>query len=181
MSPEQIAALALASVAVFWMLGAYNRLVALRNAVGEAWIKVEEAQRQRGDALAPLVAAVREPLAAEPGLFDALLAAQGASEQATVAMAAHTLSARTAANWVAAESTLAAAASRVLALLEQHAGLRTQEPVAGLVQACRALEPRMAFTRQLFNETAVAYDQALAQFPTRLLVRWFRFRPAGRI
>ncbi|MDP1646621.1 MAG: LemA family protein, partial [Rubrivivax sp.] len=88
MSQEQIAALVAAAVAVFWMLGAYNRLVALRNDIGQAWATVEEAQRQRGASVAPLVAALREPLAAEQGALDALLAAQGASAQATAALAA---------------------------------------------------------------------------------------------
>ena len=181
MTLGQIAALLLAAVAVFWALGAYNRLVALRNAVGQAWAKVAEAQRQRGEAVKPLVAALRVPLAAEHGALDALLAAQGASEQATLAMAAQPLSARTAANWMAAEAALAAAASRVFALLEQHPELRAREPVSGLAQACRALDPRLAFTRQLFNEAALTYDEALAQFPTHLLVRLFGFRRAGRI
>jgi 3-oxoacyl-[acyl-carrier protein] reductase len=38
-----------------------------------------------------------------------------------------------AANWLAAEGALVAAASRVFALLEQHAELSAQEPVAGCI------------------------------------------------
>ena len=166
---------------MFWVLGAYNRLVALRNAIGQAWAKVEEAQRQRGAAVAPLVAALREPLAAEHGALDALLAANGASTQATSAHGRARRGRRRGRQWVAAESALTAAASRIFALLEQHAELRAQEPVAGIVRAWHEREPRLAFARQLFNEAARTYDAALVQFPTRLLVRLFGFGPAGRL
>ena len=181
MTGEQIVALALAAVVVFWALGAYNRLVALRNTVGQAWARVEEAQRQRAAAVAPLVAALRGPLAAEHGALDALLAAQGASTQATTAMSVRHAPAAAAAQWLAAESALTAAASRVFALLEQQPALLAQEPVAGLARAWRELAPRLSFARQLFNEAASSYDEALAQFPTRLLVPLFGLRRAGRI
>jgi len=181
MSREQVAALVLAAVAVFWILGAYNRLVALRNAIDRAWAKVEEAQRLRAAAVAPLVAALREPLAAEQGALDALLAAQGASTQATTAMSARKAPDGAATQWLAAESALTAAASRVFALLEQQAALSAQEPVAGLVRTWHELAPRLSFARQLFNDSAAAYDEALAQFPTRLLVPLFGFGRAGRI
>lgn len=181
MSAEQIAALVAAAVIVFWMLGAYNRLVAMRNEIGQAWARVDEALRQRAAAVTALVAALRQPLADEQGALDALLAAQGASTQATTSMAARIVAERRAGDWVAAEGVLTAAASRVFALLEQRAGLLDDEALAGSVRAWNELKPRLAFARQLFNETAGAYNEALAQFPTRLLVRLFGFARAGRL
>ena len=49
------------------------------------------------------------------------------------------------------------------------------------VVAWGALEPRLVYRRQKFNEAAFIYNEALAQFPTRLLVPLFGFRRAGRI
>ena len=40
---------------------------------------------------------------------------------------------------------------------------------------------RLRFARQLFNEAAVPYDEAITTFPTSLLVRAFRFEAAGRL
>ena len=45
------------------------------------------------------------------------------------------------------------------------------------MQTWRELAPRLSFARQLFNEAASSYDEALAQFPTRLLVRAVRLAP----
>ena len=181
MSGEQISLVALAAVLMFWAVGAYNRLVQLRSAIAGAWAKVDDALRQRSAAADALQAALREPLAAEQGALEALQNAQGASAQATAAMAACTVADDTAAHWVAAEGALAAAASRVFALLDQHAELRAQDPVSTPVAAWGAWEPRLVYRRQKFNEAAFIYNAALTQFPTHLLVPLFGFRRAGRI
>ncbi|MDE2147425.1 MAG: LemA family protein, partial [Burkholderiales bacterium] len=87
MTREQLAALALGALLVFWSLGAYNRLLALRQAVAAAWAKVEEARRQRAEAALPLLQALREPLAAEAGALQALEAQLAESARAAAALA----------------------------------------------------------------------------------------------
>jgi LemA protein len=82
---------------------------------------------------------------------------------------------------VAAESALAAAASRVTALLEQDLELRSHDTVAAPAAALRDTQSRLSFARQAFNEAAAEYNAALALFPTRLLMPVFRFAPAGRL
>jgi LemA protein len=83
--------------------------------------------------------------------------------------------------WAAAEAAQAAAASRVFALLEQHEAVRVRDDVATQALAWRDAMKRLGFARQLFNETASPYNEAIAAFPTRLLVGLFRFGPAGRL
>lgn len=181
MSSQQMALLALAAVLMFWVVGAYNRLVALRNAIAEAWGKVDEALRQRRAAAEPLLDALHGPLAAEQGALDALQTALRDNATAAAAMAARPVEQARAQAWVTAESALSAAASRVFSLLEQHTALRQQEPVASQVLAWLEASKRLSFARQLFNETAAPYDEAVRTFPTRLLVRLFRFKAAGRL
>lgn len=181
LSSGELVALAALAVAGFWVLGAYNRLVELRNAIKDAWTRVDDALRQRGGALEPLVAALREPLAAEQRALDALLAAQHQAARAAGAMAARPVDAGHAAAWVAAETALAAAASRVFALLDHQGDLRHIEQLPGLVATWRDGDARLAFARQLFNDTSARYNEAIALFPTSLLVRLFGFAPAGRL
>jgi LemA protein len=178
---NQLIALALAAVWVFWMVGAYNRLVTLRNAISQAWAKVEEASRQRSVAATPLLAALAEPLAAEQGALDSAQAALEASARAATVMTAKPVVEAHAAAWATAEASLAAAASRLFALLDQHAELRVQDAVADGARGWREADARLAFARQLFNEAAAAYNAAIAIFPTRLLLRMFRFGPAGKV
>jgi len=181
MSTPWLVVLAVGAITFFWMLGAHNRLVGLRNAIIAAWGRVQDTLAQRSAALAPLVAALREPLAAEQGALDALLAAQAEAQRTAGLLNASPMQAAPAQAWVAAESVLAAAASRVTALLEQDLALRSQDSVATPAAALREAQSRLAFARQAFNEAAADYNEALAQFPTRLLMRVFRFAPAGRL
>ncbi|MCW5635465.1 MAG: LemA family protein [Rubrivivax sp.] len=176
------AALGVAAVLGFWVLGAYNRLVSLRNAVAAAWAQADDAQRRRGEGGEQLVAALRGPLAAEQGALDALWSAQTASARAAGAMSARPLLAGNAAAWADAEVRLGAAAARVFALADGH-----REAVAdnAAVAAARAAwdegEERLRFARQLYNERAAAHDEAIGQFPTSMLSPAFGFRAAGRL
>ena len=180
-SGQQVAALLVAALLVFWMLGAYNRLVALRGAIGRAWQQADELVQKRAAALTPLVAALREPMAAEQGALDAWLSAQGAVRAAADQLRLRPVEAARALALATAEASLAAAGSRVRALVDQHAGLRAEPAVAPHLAALAEVETRMPFARQLYNEAASTYNAALREFPTRLLAMVYGFAPAGRL
>ncbi|MDE2082990.1 MAG: LemA family protein [Burkholderiales bacterium] len=181
MTRDQLVALALGALIVFWSLGAYNRLLALRNAVGAAWGKVDEARRQRAEAAEPLLAALLEPLAAESGAIQALQAQLAESARVAALLGARPVVAAPAAAWVAVEAAVAAAAARVFALVETGGALGELPALAAGTAAWREAEARLAFARQLFNEAGDVYNAAIAQFPTRLLLPLFRFGRAGRL
>jgi LemA protein len=173
------AVLLLAAVVIFWMVGAHNRLVALRNAIAAAWGQMALALQQRSAVVLPLVAALRQPLAAEQGALDSFLASHGQAEQAAVSLAAKPVAVDAAAAWVKAESQLAAASSRLLALVEQQPELPAAPPIAGLLATWSQAQSQLAFARQVFDASALAYNQAVRQPPTCWLLRVFGFGPAG--
>lgn len=181
LSGGQIGVLVLAAVLVFWALGAYNRLMAQRYAIAQAWARVAEALQQRATVPLPLVAALREPMAAEHGALDGLLLAHEATVHAAAAMSARPVLPANAQAWVTAEAALAAAATRLMALLEQHPEAQATEPVASLVATWQQAQARLPFARQLFNQEAQAYNEAVALVPTCWLARVFRFDAAGRL
>ena len=92
MSPTLLAVAALGAVLLFWVIGAYNRLVALRNDIGAAWVRVHETLQLRNAALAPLVGALREPMAAEQGALDTWLAAHADAVKAAASLASKPVS-----------------------------------------------------------------------------------------
>jgi LemA protein len=180
LSTPWIAAL-VAALLLFWALGAYNRLVELRNAIAEAWTQAAEALERRSEALVALLQALHAPLGAEAGALEALAAAQEQAARAAAQMNARPLQPPHASAWLDAESRLNAAATRVFALADA-AGLAAQEPgVAEATARWRESSARLAYARQRFNDTADAHDAALHAFPTSLLVRLFGFGPAGRV
>lgn len=177
----QAVLLALAAVTVFWMLGAYNRLVSLRNAVGAAWRPVDELLAARAAAVPPLLAALREPLSAEGAALDALAAAQSRVAEAACAMGAQAVRADAAAALVRAEAAFGPSCTRVLALAETETALRGEEAVQAPMAALQDLAPRLAFARQAFNDAVRAHNEAIEQWPTRLLARLYGFPPGGSL
>ena len=74
MSTGQMVVVALAALLVFWTLGAYNRLVELRNQIIAAWAQVDEPLQRRAAAVTPLVSGLRMHLPDEQGALDAVQA-----------------------------------------------------------------------------------------------------------
>ncbi len=181
MSLTLLAALLLAAVLLFWVIGAHNRLVAMRNDIASAWSKVQAALDQRGAAVEPLMAALMEPMAAEQGALHTWAAAHTLARQAAATLAARPVGQAQAQAWVAAEAALAAATSRVLALLGQDANLRGQDSVASPAAQWADGQARLPFARQLFNEAASAYNEALGVFPTRWVARGLGLQAGGLI
>ncbi|GAA0742143.1 LemA family protein [Ideonella azotifigens] len=173
--------LALILVIAFWMVGAYNRLMRLRNALGQAWVQIDELLVRRAAALDMLLAAVREPLADEAGSLQVLMQAQERQRQAALAMRPRPYRALLVAAWVAAERDMASPMARLHALLEQQPTLDEQPGVHASRQQLTELAARLVYARQSFSDAAAAYNQALTEFPTRLLTRLFGFRAAAKL
>ncbi len=180
-SAAQWAVLGAAAVIVFWMVGAYNRLVALRNDIGAAWQQIDAALKHRAAVLPPLLTVLREPLVGEEGALDALQAALVQAARAAAALAARPVATQAAADWVQAEAALLARASRVRALLDQQPAWRDSAAVAALLSAWRDADVELAFARRVFDTAASAYNQAATQLPTRWLLRLYGFGPAGLV
>ncbi|MDH4050458.1 MAG: LemA family protein [Rubrivivax sp.] len=181
MSLGQVAALAVAAVLGFWMLGAYNRLVALRNAVAAAVAQVDDAQSRRADTLLALTAALRAPMVGETVALDTLQSGQAAVTAAVEALRLKPLAAAPASVLAEAEARLSASADRVLALLDGHPDTAGSADIQALLAALNQAAARLDFARRTFNEASQAYNEAAQEFPTRLLTRLYGFGAAGRI
>jgi LemA protein len=180
-SAALVAVVLVAAVLVFWVIGAYNRLIALRNQVAEAWARMNEALARRGSGVAALAQALREPMAAEAAAIDACVAAFADSQKAAAALNQRPLDESHAEAWVDAEARLQAAAGRLLALLEQHRELMATGSVVEPLAAWHDGQSKLPFARQLCNQAVAAYNEAVAQFPTRLVARGFGLGRAGTL
>ena len=138
-----------------WMLGAHNRVTALKAAVLAAWTQV--------DAVEAVAGALAQVQAAADAVRRAPLATDAVADLGK------------------ADAVLSAVLVRLVALAEQRPALLGDEAVAAALQGLRNAPPQMAFARQLFNDAGSAYNAATAQFPTRLLGALLRFGQAGRL
>jgi LemA protein len=170
-----------AAVLLFWIVGAYNRLVRLRGAMGGAWAQIDELLARRSFLLEALADAVREPLADEAMTLTALSQADQRQRGAALAVRARPSHSPALVAWVLAEAELASPMARLQALIEQRHELASSEPVLPLQRQLRELSPRLVYARQLFSDAAEAYNAVLEEFPTRAVGRLFGMRPASRL
>jgi LemA protein len=160
MSGHEIAALGIVAVLGFWMLGAHNRLVRLRQAIAEAFAQVDALLLQRHQLLAELIAAAGGLLGGDAGLLTRRPASAGRL-----------------ASLVLAEQVLRSAVSRVLALVQpaMHGDERLLAATAGL----SVLQHRLDAAREAFNAEVASYNASVRQFPTHIVAGLFGFRSAG--
>jgi LemA protein len=181
MNTLQIVTLLVIAVLLSWAVGAYNRVVEMRNAIASAYAQIETQLRRRHELVPQLVEVLRPALHAEHGTFDAVLAASAQSHAAASDVRMRPGAAQPVAALALAEQVLAGMLARLYALLEQHPEQGHDAVVAGIVAELTAIAQKVEFARQLFNAASLRYNEAVHQFPTSMLAPLFRFAPAGQL
>ncbi|MEP7300998.1 MAG: LemA family protein [Caldimonas sp.] len=175
MTTTQLSAAAFAAALVFWMVGAYNRMVSLRNALVARFVPVDTLGRQRQALLERQIDLLGAALAGAGPRLDALRAA---ARQADAARE-HARSRPGAAGAV----TSLRVAEEILA--DARARLPVQTAASGELPDINALlaegDTALAFARREFNGAVAAYNAAVRQFPTLLLAWLFGFRPSATL
>lgn len=174
LTPE-LAGIALVAVLGFWILGAHNRLVRLRQAVRSAFGPVDEHLRQRHDQLAELIAAAAPLRADAPEVLDALEAARLEARDAADQVAQRTVHADRLTRLALAEKALRSEVSRLITLVKAEAGLRADERLRGAMKSLSATQHRLSAARDAFNAAVRDHNRNLRQYPTRLVAAMFRF------
>jgi len=178
MTAWQWGGVAAAALLFFWGIGAYNRLMSLRNAIGEAFTQLDAHLKERGEVCDKLLAAVTPRLPSEQATFDALAGAQTESQAATQALRAKPWAPDPAGSLAVAGALHAAALTRLMSLLDHQAELRSETEIDALISELKLIERQRAFTRQVFNQAVGQYNEALHQFPTRVLANLYGFSEA---
>jgi LemA protein len=164
---------AVGAVLVFWVVGAYNRLVRLRSELAARFGIVDDRYRQRHALLESQLELLATRLAAATPRLDALRAACRQAEAAREHARARPGAASAVTSLRVAEEILADARARLP--VQSIADSELPDLNARLATSDTAL----AFARGEFNGAVAAYNEALRQFPTLLVARLFNFRAAA--
>jgi len=150
--------LVLLVVAAFWVVGAYNGLIALKNQVANAWKQIDVQLKRRHDLIPNLVNAVKGQMDFERGTLEAVISAR-----------AKALSVTGVAATAKAEGELTQALGKLFALAENYPELKSSANVLQLQQELSSTENQLGAARQVYNDTATQYNTKQAQFPTNLV------------
>jgi LemA protein len=152
---------------VLWIIGAYNKLISLKNQVVNAWKQIDVQLKRRHDLIPNLVNTVKGAMDFERSTLEAVIAARNKAVSATgVAQVAK------------AEGELSQALGRFFALSENYPQLKATENVKQLQEELTSTENKIGFARQLYNDVATEFNTKQMQFPTNLVAGLARAEPA---
>ena len=155
--------LALLVVAAGWLIGAYNGLVSLKNQTLNAFKQIDVQLKRRHDLIPNLVNAVKGAMDFEKSTLEAVIQARN---QAVKVNAAGPEAIKQISQ---AENALSSALSRLMVVVEQYPQLKATGNISQLQEELTSTENRIAFARQLYNDTATQYNTKQQQFPTNLV------------
>jgi LemA protein len=159
--------LAIVVVIAFWIMGAYNSLIALKNRVVNAWKQIDVQLKRRHDLIPNLVNTVKGAMDFERSTLEAVISARNKAVSATGVRAT-----------AQAEGELTQALGRLFALTENYPDLKSNQNVLQLQEELTSTENKISFARQLYNDTATEYNTKQMQFPTNLVAGLAKASPA---
>jgi LemA protein len=151
---------------LFWVIGAYNGLVALKNQVANAWKQIDVQLKRRHDLIPNLVNTVKGAMQFERDTLEAVVTARS---KAIAVQSGAGPAGPSVAQTAAAETQLSGALSKLFAVVEAYPDLKATGNVAQLQEELTSTENKIAFARQLYNDTATEYNTKQQQFPTSLV------------
>ena len=170
--------LAIIAVLVFWAIGAYNRLVDLRNRFKNAFAQIDVQLKRRYDLIPNLVETARAYMKHERETLEAVIRARNSAVTANAAAAADPGNATAIAGLAAAEGLLGGALGKLFALAEAYPDLKANQNMMQLTEELTGTENKISFARQAFNDSVMTYNTATQQFPSNVLAGMFGFTAA---
>lgn len=155
------------------LIAIYNRLVALRERFRNAFAQIEVQLKRRHDLIPNLVETVKGYMAHERGTLEAVIEARNRAVSGLSAAAANPGNADAMRNLAGSEGALMGAMGRLLAVAEAYPDLKANTNMAQLTEELASTENRVAFSRQAYNDSVMAYNTYRQSFPPVLFAGLF--------
>ncbi|MBU0679544.1 MAG: LemA family protein [Verrucomicrobia bacterium] len=176
--PALLVILGILIVLVLFVIGAYNKLVTLRNRFKNAFAQIEVQLKRRHDLIPNLVETAKGYMKHESGTLEAVVQARNAAVSATDLAAADPSDPDAIQKLGKAEGSLTGALGRLFALAEAYPDLKANQNMMQLSEELTSTENKVAFARQAYNDSVMIYNTAREVFPAVIIANTFNFREA---
>ena len=165
-------------VVAFFAVGIYNGLVTARNAFKNAFAQIDVQLQRRYDLIPNLVETAKGYLSHERETFEAVTAARAAAMSGLAAAKANPGDPAAMAELGKAEGLLNGALGRLMVSVEAYPELKASQNMMQLSEELTSTENKVAFARQAFNDSVMAYNNKREVFPSSIFAGMFNFTPA---
>lgn len=151
-------------VLVVWVIAMYNSLISLRNRIQNAWSQIDVQLRKRYDLIPNLVDTVKAYAKHEQTVFENVTAARSAM-----------MGAQSVKDQAAVQNDLTGALKSLFAVAEAYPELKANQNFSLLQEELSGTENKIAYSRQFYNDTVLAYNTMIQSFPSNILANAFNF------
>ena len=163
---------------VVWAISIYNRLVELKNRFKNAFAQIDVQLKRRYDLIPNLVETAKGYMKFERETLEAVIRARNSAQAAVGKAAADPANADAMKALTSAEGALTGALGRFFALAEAYPDLKANQNMLQLQEELSSTENKVAFARQAYNDSVMAYNTRIESFPDNLFAGMFAFRHA---
>ena len=157
--------LAVAALGVlFWVAGAYNGLVRLRNQVENAWSQIDVQLKRRYDLIPNLVETVKGYAGHERQTLENVIKARNMAMAAT-----------TPGDKAQAENFLTGTLKSLFAVSEAYPDLKANQNFLSLQEELTSTENKISFSRQFYNDSVMTYNVRTEVVPNNFIAGMFHF------
>ena len=181
MTSTQWISIAVLASLVFWSVGAYNRLVRLKNIIANAFGQIDVQLKRRYELIPNLVEAAKKYLSHERETLEAVIAARNQAKSASDVARSRPSNALAVSTLAVAEQALSSSLGQLFALSEAYPELKADQTIRDLSEELTSTENKVTFARQAFNDAVLDYNNAQGQFPAVLVARLFSFAPSAML
>ncbi len=161
-----------------FLIGQYNALVMLRNRFKNAFAQIDVQLKRRYDLIPNLVETAKGYLKHERETLEAVTNARNIAQSAGRAAAANPGDPSAMQSLGAAEAGLTGALSRLMVVAEAYPDLKANQNMMALQEELTSTENKVAFSRQAYNDSVMAYNTKREVFPTNVVAGMFNFAAA---
>ena len=169
---------AIAVLALVFVVGQYNALVVLRNRFKNAFSQIDVQLKRRHDLIPNLVETAKAYMQHESKTLEAVTQARNLAQTAGGRAAANPGDPAAMQELAGAEAGLTGALGRLLAVAENYPDLKANQNMMQLTEELTSTENKVAFARQAYNDSVMAYNTKREVFPTNLIAGIFNFAAA---
>ncbi len=158
-----------------WAMGAYNRLVTLRNRYENAFAQIDVQLKRRHDLIPNLVNVAKGYMEHEKETLEAVVQARAAAVNATSAAAANPGQQSAMEGLSSAETQLNGALGRLMMVAESYPDLKANQNMLALQEELTSTENKVSFARQSYNDSVMTFNTTCEHFPSNLIAKNFGF------